>query len=73
MGKCNGRHHASELMNQGRNGVPNNVQVDLRSVNYRINQLEQQFLNADPRTALARQALGNIRRDLQNGNTSVCH
>jgi hypothetical protein len=69
----NAPRFASQLMNQGRNGVPDNLQIVVPRLQNRIAQLRRdpQILHADPRSALARAELDAIERDLANGQTSV--
>lgn len=69
----NGAQHASQLMNQGRNGIPNTVQIDVPRLQQRLQQVSNNplLLHADPRSALAREQISNIQRDLANGQTSV--
>jgi hypothetical protein len=69
----NGAKYASNLMNEGRNGIPNTVQVDVPRLQSRLQQVSNNpmLLHADPRSALAREQVANIQRDLANGQTSV--
>ena len=73
LGNVNAPQHASELMNRGRNGVPNTVQADVPRLQRRLQQVSNSphLLHADPRSALARQQVTAIERDLANGQTSI--
>lgn len=69
----NAPQHASRMMNEGREGIPQNVNVDVVRMQNRLHQLQRdpQILNADPRSALARQEIVAIERDLANGQVGV--
>jgi hypothetical protein len=67
----NGPQHASNLMNEGRNGIPNTVQMNTQRFTTSLDNVERSLLTADPRTAVARQLLGGLRNDLANGQTSA--
>jgi hypothetical protein len=69
----NAPQYASQLMNQGRNAIPTIVQIDVPRFQNRLQQVANNplLLHSDPRTALAREQLANINRDLANGQTSV--
>jgi len=67
----NGPQHASNLMNQGRQGIPDTVQMSVPRFTQALNQVEYGLLNSDPRTLMARQLIANIRNDLANGQTSA--
>jgi hypothetical protein len=69
----NASRFASNLMNQGRNGIPNNLNFNIARLQNRLNQVANHphLLHADPRSQLARQELANIERDLTSGQTSV--
>src|SRR5690606_29274925 len=73
MGNVNAPRYASELTNQGRQGIPNTAQFDVARLQNRIANLRNspQLMNSDPRSALARQQLDALERDLANGQTSV--
>lgn len=72
-GNINGKRYASELMNQGRQGIPENARFNIQSLENRLDNLlrDPQILSADPRSALARQQIEAIRRDLANGQVDV--
>lgn len=69
----NGSQFASNLMNQGRQGMPATVQSNVPRLMQNLDNLSRSpnMLSSDPRTALARQQIEAIRRDLANGQTSV--
>jgi hypothetical protein len=71
-GNVNGNQYASDLMNRGRQGIPNTVQMNVPRFTNRLNQVANSpmLLQSDPRTALARQVLGGLRQDLANGQTN---
>lgn len=73
MGNVNAPQYASELMNRGRNGIPNTVNIDVPRLQNRLMQVSNSnfLLHSDPRSSLARQQLDGITKDLQNGQTSV--
>lgn len=73
LGNVNAPQYASELMNKGRNGVPNTLNVDIPRLQNRLQQVSKSplLLNSDPRSALARQEIEAIGKDLSNGQTSV--
>jgi hypothetical protein len=63
--------YASNLMNEGRNGVPANVQFNVPRFMQRLQTIENTLLSNDPRTALARQQVAQLRNNIANGQTSV--
>lgn len=63
--------YASNLMNQGRNGIPTNVNYNVLRFNQALDALERTLLSSDPRTALARQTINGLRKDIANGQTNV--
>lgn len=69
-GNVNGPQHASQLMNAGRNGIPDNLHIDVARYLRSLKQLDNNphLLHVDPRSALARQAIANLYRDVENGN-----
>jgi len=69
----NGPQYASELMNRGRNGFPNNLQANVPRLQQRLDTAANShlLLHSDPRSALARQALAGVERDIANGQTNV--
>jgi hypothetical protein len=69
--QVNGPQYASNLMNQGRTGIPSNIDINVPRMQNRLQAVNRNLLQADPRTALARQELDAIQRDLANGQTSV--
>lgn len=72
-GNVNAPQYASRLMNEGRNGIPNNVPINVQRIQNRLQNVlnSPQLLQSDPRTALARQQINAIQNDLANGQTSV--
>ncbi len=73
LGNVNVNQYAADLMNRGRNGIPQNVLIDVPRLQQRLRDLynDPTLLHADPRSSLARQEIANIERDLANGQTSV--
>jgi len=71
LGNVNAPEYASDLMNQGRTGIPQNINFNTPRILNRLDQVESNLLSADPRTALAREQIANIRRDISNGQRSV--
>jgi len=65
--------YASQMMNNGRNAVPQTVQSNVPRLSSRLDALERSplMLSADPRSDLARQQIMRIRDDLANGQSSV--
>lgn len=63
----NAPRYASNLMNAGRNGLPNNLTANTQRFTQRLDAVEATLLNSDPRTALARQTSARIRQDIANG------
>jgi hypothetical protein len=72
-GNVNAPQYASQLMNQGRNGIPDSVQINVPRMRQRLQTVSNNphLLHADPRTALARQEISAIENDLANGQTTV--
>jgi hypothetical protein len=71
LGNVNGREYASQQVREARNALPNNLTVDLNRYLTRLDALERRFLASDPRSQAARQQIGAIRQDIQNGQTSI--
>jgi hypothetical protein len=73
LANVNAPKYASSLMNQGRNGIPDTLQFNVPRFQQRLQNVanDSHLLHADPRSALARQVLGGIQTDLQNGQLSV--
>lgn len=73
LGNVNAPQYASQLTNQGRNGIPQTANIDIPRLQARLQALsnDPNLLHADPRSALARQEIANIERDLANGQTSL--
>lgn len=73
LGNVNGPRFASQLMNNGRNGIPNTLPIDVVRLQNRLQTVSRSpnLLIADPRTALARQEINAIQQDLANGQNSV--
>jgi hypothetical protein len=67
----NARNYASDLMNQGRNGFNQNLQVNVPRYEGQLNRVARNMLQADPRSALAQQQIAGIRNDLANGQTNI--
>lgn len=69
----NAPKYASGLMNRGRNGIPEQVNIDVPRFQQNLQNVanSHQLLHADPRTALARQEISAIQRDLANGQVST--
>ena len=67
------QRYASDLMNQGRNGVPQNIDINVPRFLNRLQTISTSphLLTSDPRSALARQQITAIQNDIQNGQTSV--
>lgn len=66
----NAPEYASNLMNQGRS-IPQNVVVNTPRIQQSLNTVMGRLQYSDPRSALAREQLQNIHRDIANGQTSV--
>ena len=71
LGNINAPKYASEMMNQGRNGIPQAANFDTPRMLKRLDAVDKKLLSADPRTALARQTSASIRSDISNGQNSV--
>jgi hypothetical protein len=71
LGNVNAPRYASELTNQGRNGIPQNINFDTQRMLNRLDQVDRRLLSVDPRTALARETSANLRRDIANGQMSA--
>lgn len=73
LGNINAPQFASNLMNQGRNGIPTTTTINLPRFQTRLQNVanDPHLLHADPRSALARQQLAAIQNDLANGQTTV--
>lgn len=69
-GNVNGPQYASRLMNEGRKGIPKTVQINVPRFNQSLDAVERTLLTADPRTAIARQSIYDLRRDLASGQTN---
>lgn len=65
-----GPQYASSLMNRGRKGIPENVHGSVPRIEGGLYRVENALLSSDPRTQVARTAIGDIRRDLANGQTN---
>lgn len=64
---------ASQLMNRGRQGLPNTLQANIPRFTTALDTIEHSplLLSSDPRTALARQVLNGVRTDIANGQTNA--
>lgn len=71
LGNVNAPYYASQLMNQGRQGMPPSAVANIPRLENRLNQVESTLLNADPRNALARTQLNALRQDIARGQTST--
>ncbi len=73
LGNVNAPQYASNLTNEGRQGIPQNLNINVPRLQQRLQNLANnpQLLHADPRTSLARESIQNINRDLAAGQTSV--
>ncbi len=73
LGNVNAPKYASELMNKGRNGIPQEVNINVPRFQKSLQKVanDPSLLHADPRTALARQEIANIQKDLANGQVST--
>jgi len=67
----NGREYATKQVREAKDMLPNNLTVDLNRYLPRLDALEKKFLTSDPRSQAARQQIGAIRQDIQNGQTSI--
>lgn len=69
----NAPQYASNLMNMARNQLPDSLQANVPRLLQRLDRISNSpfFSQADPRTALARQILDGVRRDIANGQTSI--
>jgi len=67
------QRYASNLMNQGRNGIPQNIDINVPRFLQRLQTISTSphLLTSDPRSALARQQITAIENDIRNGQTSV--
>lgn len=73
LGNVNVNQYAAERMNNARNMMPNSAAINVPRLEQRLQAVanDPHLLHADPRSALARQEIANIQRDLANGQTSV--
>lgn len=71
LGNVNAPRYASDLTNQGRNGIPQNLNYNTPRMMQRLDQVERSLLTSDPRTSLAREQIANIRRDIASGQNST--
>ena len=69
----NAKAHASELMNRGREGIPDNVYANVHDLQTDLRNLARNnnFVVADPRSQLARKAINDIESQLANGQGSI--
>ncbi len=67
----NASRYASDLMNQGRQGMPQNLQMNVPRFMQNLRRVNSTLLNSDPRTALARQTISGIENDIRNGQNSI--
>jgi hypothetical protein len=68
----NGPAYASSLMNEGRQGIPNTVQMNVPRFLQRLDAVERSplMINSDPRSALARTQIAALRQDVAQGQTN---
>jgi len=73
LGNVNGPQFASALMNQGRNGIPNQLPINVPRLQQRLNAVarDPHLLNSDPRSELARRTLTGVYTDLETGQNTV--
>ena len=67
----NAQQYASNLMNQGRNGFNQNLQVSIPRYQNDLNRVSRNMLQGDPGSALAQQQIAGIRNDLASGQTTI--
>ena len=70
--QVSGPRFASDLMNQGRQGLPRTLQANVPRLEARLNLVANspRLLRSDPRTDLARQQIARIEQDIANGQTN---
>jgi len=71
MANVNARGFAANLMNIGRKGYGQGVNVDLNRYQKNLNNSMRNILQNDPRSELARAQFSGIQQDIQNGQTSI--
>ncbi len=67
----NANQFAANLMNRGRNGFNQNLNVDIPRYQDSINRVSRNMLQGDPRSSLAQQQIAGIHNDISNGQTSM--
>ncbi len=67
----NGPQHASNLMNQGRNGFNPNNRANVPFYEQELNRVSNRMLQGDPRSLLAQQQIAGVRSDIANGQTTM--
>ncbi len=67
----NASQYAANLMNQGRQGMNQNLTANVPRYQTLINNTSRNMLQGDPRSALAQQQLSGIQNDIANGQTSI--
>lgn len=67
----NASQYASNLMNQGRNGFNQNLQVNVPRYQTQLDRVANTMLHNDPGSALAQQQIAGIRNDLAAGQTGI--
>src|SRR5690606_402729 len=67
----NANKYAADLMNKGREMFPKNLMANTRRLQSKLDSLERSLSHADPRTSLARQAISGLKKDIENGQTSI--
>jgi hypothetical protein len=71
VGNINASNYASDLLNKGREGVPDNLQISVPRIIKRLSSVGSKLLRSDPRNDIARQRIAKVEEDLANGQTSV--
>lgn len=69
--EINANKYAADLMNKGREMFPKNLMANTRRLQSKLDSLERSLSHADPRTSLARQAISGLKKDIENGQTSI--
>lgn len=72
-GNISAPQHASHLMNEGRNGLPNTLQSNVPRFTQRLDSVSNSnfLLHSDPRSAIARELLSGVRKNIANGQTNI--
>lgn len=67
----NASQYASNLMNQGRTGFNQNLNINVPRYQNQLNRVARNMLQGDPGSALAQQQIAGIRNDIASGQTSI--